>query len=97
MPHFTKMISGKIFLDEAENSDDIIFIEVRAEESLIRERLKRPRKDSEADFEVYKKIKKQWEPLDEDHLILQSTDDNIKEMLEKTADYLRLKNDKRTN
>ena len=78
----------KKFFDAAKDIDDIIFIEVRAEESLIKERLKRPRKDSEADFKIYKKIKKQWEPLYEDHLILQSTDDNIAEMLEKTAAYL---------
>ena len=81
----------KKFLNAAEGIDDIIFIEVRAEESLIRERLKRPRKDSEADFEVYRKIKKQWEPLYKDHLILPSTDDNIAEMLERTASYLHLK------
>ena len=81
----------KKFLDAAEDMDDIFFIEMRAEESLIRERLKRPRKDSDADFEVYKKIEKQWEPLYEDHLILHSTDDNSKEMLEKTTPYLHLK------
>ena len=94
---FYKNDIRKKFLNGAEDIDGIIFIEVRAEESLIRERLKRPRKDSEADFEVYKKIKKQWEPLYENHLILQSTDGNIKDMLEKTADYLHLRNDERTN
>jgi len=95
---YTNAIRKK-FLDAAEDIDNIIFIEVRAEESLIKERLKRPRKDSEADFGVYKKIKKQWEPLCKDHLILQSTDDddNIAEMLQKTVACLHLKNDKRTN
>ena len=81
----------KKFLDGAKDVDEIFFIEVIAEESLIRERLKRPRGDSEADFEVHKKVKKQWEPLYEDHLILQSTDDNIAAMLERTAANLRLK------
>ena len=85
------------FLNEAEDNDGIIFIEIRAEEHLIRERLKRPREYSEADFKVYKKIKKQWEPLKANHLILQSTDSNIREMLKGTADYLHLENDKRTN
>lgn len=94
---FYKNDMRKRLLNKAENNDDIIFIEIRAEEHLIRERLKRPRKYSEADFKVYQKIKKQWEPLNETHLILQSTDDNIREMLEKTADYLHLNNDKRTN
>ena len=94
---FYKNDIRKIFLDGAKNREGIIFIEVRAEESLTRERLKKPRKDSEADFEVYKKIKKQWQPLNEKHLILQSTDDNISEMLKKTAGYLHLENDKGTN
>jgi predicted kinase len=80
--------NGKKFFDAAEDIDDIIFIEVGAEESLIKERLKRPREDSEADFDVYKKIKTQCEPLNIDHLILQSTDGNITEILEKTAAYL---------
>ena len=53
--------------------------------------------DSEADFEVYQKIKNQWEPLNEDHLILQSTDDNINEMLNKAAGYLQLQNEKGGN
>jgi predicted kinase len=81
----------KKFLDAAEDIDNIIFIEVRAQESLTKERLKRPRKDSEANFDVYKKIKRQWEPLNIDHLVLQSTDDNITDMLEKTAAYLHIK------
>ena len=75
----------------------IFFIEVKAEETVIRKRLQEKRVDSEADFEVYKKVKKQWEPLNEDHLVLQSTDDNINEMLYKAADYLHLKDDKRTD
>ena len=87
----------KKFLDEAIGAGSIFFIEVKAEESVIRKRLQEKRVDSEADFEVYKKIKKQWEPLYEDHLILQSTNDNINEMLYKAADYLHLKDDKRAN
>lgn len=88
---FYKNDVRKRFLNEAENIGGIIFIEIRAEEHLIRERLKKPRKYSEADFKVYEKIKKQWEPLKQTHLILQSTDDNIRDMLKKTADYLHLK------
>ena len=94
---FYKNDIRKKFLDEAGGKGSIFFIEVKAEESLIRKRLQEKRVDSEADFEVYKKVKKQWEPLDEDHLILQSTDDNINEMLYKAADYLHLKDDKRAN
>ena len=61
---------------------EIFFIEIIADEQLIGERLKRKRADSEADFEVYKKIKSTWEPMQERHLILQSGNDNIKDMLQ---------------
>jgi predicted kinase len=64
---------------------------------VINERLKKTRTDSEADFDVYKKVKNEWEPFNPDHLILQSTDNNIEEMLHKATSYLNLGNDKRTN
>jgi predicted kinase len=64
------------------------FIEVAADESVIQDRLTKPRTFSEATFEVYKKIKIEWEPMKEDHLIIQSTNNNIQEMLNKAEDYL---------
>lgn len=79
------------FMDEARDAGGVIFIEVKAGESLICERLKQAREDSEADLNVYKIIKAQWEPLREKHLILQSTNDNINDILHTTIDYLRLK------
>ncbi len=94
---FYKNDIRKKFMDEVGLNGGITFIEVIADESLIRERLKTTRLDSDADFEVYKVIKEQWEPLYEPHLILRSTNDNIAEMLLKTADYLHLKDDKRTD
>ena len=94
---FYKHSIRKRFIDEAGNATCLIFIEVKAVESLIRERLKQTRADSEADFMVYKIILAQWEPLEEKHLILQSTNDNINDMLHTAVDYLRFKNDKRTN
>jgi hypothetical protein len=39
----------------------------------------------------------QWEPIEEPHLLLQSTNDNIEDMLQKAANYLQLNNDKGTN
>lgn len=64
------------------------WIEVRADESIIRERLAKPRRHSEADYEVYLKIRSQWEPIDNDHLILASTQRNISEMLGRAIQYL---------
>ena len=85
------------FFEAAKEVDRMIYIEVRAEESLVKERLKISREDSEADFDVYKKIKNKWQPLNDDHLILHSTDDNLDAMLEKTAAHLQLMNDTGTN
>ena len=73
---------------EPELLDSIRFIEVQAEENVIRQRLARPRIDSEADWSVYKKIKKQWLPKSVRRLVLQSTDENLEEMLGEALKYL---------
>ena len=85
------------FFEAAKRMDEVIFIEVQAEEELIEERLQRKRTDSEAGFEVYKKIRSEWEPMKEEHLILQSTNDNINKLLEQALHHLRFKDDKRTD
>ncbi|MCU0397052.1 MAG: ATP-binding protein [Cyclobacteriaceae bacterium] len=64
------------------------FIEVIADESLILQRLKRPRKFSEADASVFALIKTQWEPMQDDHLILTSTDSNLEEMIHQALAYI---------
>ncbi len=79
------------FINEAQEEAGIIFIEVKAEEAIIKERLQQKRVDSEADYEAYKLIKQQWEPLDDQHLIFNSTNDNIEYLLDKAMDYLHLK------
>ncbi len=79
------------FTDEAKGKTSLFFIEVKASEAIVRERLKKIRPDSDADIEVYKKIKKQWEPLEEKHLMVRSRNDNIKEMLTKALIHLQLK------
>ena len=84
-------------LEEIKNSSEISFIEIRADENTINRRLGKERLYSEADFEVYKLIKQQWEPLNAPHLILSSTDYNINDMLQKTMDYLQKKDDKRSD
>src|SRR5690606_7495321 len=63
------------FINNCERN--IIFIEVWADEDTIQQRLKKTRPFSEADFEIYKIIKQQWEPLKQPHLQLQSNNDNI--------------------
>ena len=78
------------FLNAASAIGGVTYIEIIAEESLIRDRLSQPRGDSEANFEVYKILKAQWEPLEEEHLVLRSTNDNIEEMLRSAARHLSL-------
>lgn len=85
---FHKKKVRKMFTDELPEKEKIIFIEIQADEDVIRERVRKPRPYSEADFEVYKLIRDQYEPLEEPHLILKSTNQNIEEMLNKASEYL---------
>jgi predicted kinase len=94
---FHRIKTRRLFTQEVKEKDGISFIEITADENLTRQRLKRERAYSEADFEVYKLIRGQWEPLHEPHLILESTDENIDSMLQKAAAYLEIKDDTRTN
>lgn len=87
----------KMFVDEMKDKGGVVFIEIEADENIIRERVEKERAYSEADFEVYKLISQHHEPLDEPHLVLKSTNDNINEMLDRATKYLKDKNDNRTN
>jgi hypothetical protein len=51
--------------------------------------LARPRTDSEADYDVYLRVKKEVEPLQVPYLTIQSGQDNIDEMLTTALDYIR--------
>ena len=70
------------------HSSELYLIHVEAKEELIRERVSKPRPDSEADFEVYKKIKGEYEPIDSPHLTLQSTNSNITQMINQAMQYI---------
>jgi len=69
-------------------NESIIYIEVTAPEDLIKDRLKMPRTFSEADYNVYLKLKKSAEPLTRDHLVLLSTNNNIVSMLHQAVHYI---------
>ncbi len=94
---FHKNETRNIFIQGMKGKGKIFFIEVWADENIAGVRLKESRTYSEADFEVYKLIRQHWEPLIERHLLLESTDENIDKMLQKAAEYLQWKNDKRTD
>ncbi len=90
---FHKSDNRKRFVKEMEEKGGIYFMEIQADEKVIRKRLKKERRYSEADFEVYKFIREHNEPLTEPHLLLQSTDDNIDDMIQKASTYLKSKHD----
>jgi predicted kinase len=80
----------KKFREEAGKAGGLFYIEVQAAEPLVKERLGQVRADSEADFNVYKLIKADWEPVQEEHLLLQSANDNIELMINKAKEYLHI-------
>ena len=59
----------------------LVWIEIVADESLIIDRLRKSRPDSDADYKVYLKVKKEFEPFPGDHLTIESTNNNIDEMI----------------
>ena len=86
---FYKAEIREMFIRAAkEMGQEIAFIEIRADESLTKERLKKKRLNSEADFLVYLKLKEDFEPLEEPHLILHSKQNNIVQMITDTEKYL---------
>ncbi|WMJ73544.1 AAA family ATPase [Cytophagaceae bacterium ABcell3] len=60
---------------------EIKWIKVVANETLIIDRLSKKRQDSDADYNVYQQIKNEEEDLREEHLTLESTNENINQMI----------------
>ncbi len=67
---------------------DVFYFNITADEELIRERLRQPRSDSQADFSVYEQIKEMFEPFIMKVIVLESKKDNIAFLLEKALDYI---------
>lgn len=64
------------------------FIEIRADEEVVQQRTNKKREESEADFAVYLKLKDAFDPMEENHLILDSSREDIQEMIAKAKKYL---------
>lgn len=71
-----------------EFGQSIIFIEVWAEQKIIKERLRRKRQYSDADYAVHLYIKEVFEPMKREHLILESTQENIDDMMDVALNYI---------
>jgi predicted kinase len=58
----------------------LYYIEMKARESEIKKRMKEDRAYSEADYSVYKKMKKAFDYMPEEHLVMQSDELELNEM-----------------
>ena len=84
LQHMRDMFSNLAF---DAGADDFYFY-IKADDELIRERLRQPRTESQADFSVYKLIKEKFEPLAMKVMVLESKKDNIALLLEKALDHI---------
>lgn len=64
------------------------WVEIHAAEPCIRERLKTPRSDSEADFAVFLKLRAQNEPIEAPHLELWSDKMPLEDMVQSINHYM---------
>lgn len=88
---FSRQHHRQAFIDRLSPPCKVYFIKITAAIDVVKKRLSVPRKHSEADYAVYEKIRQEWDAFNGKHLTLQSTDDNIDEMLKKATQYLESK------
>lgn len=70
------------------HKSEIHLLYIKANETLIKERLSKPRQDSEADFKVYEQIRDQFQDITLAHLKLESTNENVTSMVNKAIGYI---------
>jgi len=83
-----QVIRKKILQFARESGHRIFFIEVKASEQTVKQRLKNKNKYTKATLELYKKIKSEFEMYNKDHLELWSDIDTIDEMLIKARMFI---------
>jgi predicted kinase len=74
----------------AQSEVPVMWIELRAAAPTIKERVGQERPYSEADYEVYLRIEKEYEPLDKRDLLFWTDQLTIPEMIEQTEEELSL-------
>ncbi len=71
-----------------ELGEKLFLIEVKADEKIIKKRLRKTRKNSEADFDVYKTLENNFESEEGDYLELWSDQNNLGEMMNNVKQYI---------
>jgi predicted kinase len=66
----------------------VYYIKITADEGVIRERMTEKRPYSEADFKVYLALKRKFEGMTQDHLVLDSVKCSVDEMMRLALKYL---------
>src|SRR5690606_12603992 len=66
----------------------LAFFEIVADEKVVGKRLRGTKVPGKADLSVHNFVRTQYEQPEADHLVIESKDDNIEEMLEKAMDYI---------
>ncbi|MFW5701015.1 MAG: AAA family ATPase [Cyclobacteriaceae bacterium] len=86
---FQKEKHRKQYMQKAQEiKQNLFFVELRAKEETIKNRMKSDRKHSEADFDVYQNIKRTFESMDKPHLILWTDDHPVSELVNKIKHYI---------
>lgn len=87
---YTAALRSEVTALAREHDLPVHWIEITAPEETIRSRVSHKRKYSEADFEVYRKVKSAFEPLSVAHLQLDSEQLDIDEMISRARSHLDL-------
>ena len=61
---------------------------IEAEENIVQQRVSQKRESSEADFSVYQKVRDEFDPVRDEHLILQSDKYSVESLVQKALLYL---------
>lgn len=86
---YSAEIRADFFKLAASYREDQNIVLMTASDETIYKRTSLARPDSEADYNTYLKLKELFEPLHEDHLIINSDGLQLNEMLEKTLNYIK--------
>jgi predicted kinase len=82
-----KSARNKFFLAAKQLGQQVHFIEMKANDQTIKERLKSKREYSEADYKIYLQIKSTFEHMDKPHLVLYSDEQNMDDMINKIKNF----------
>jgi predicted kinase len=86
---FQKRKTRDRFLDKSKQlGQQVFFIEMKAGDETVKQRMKSEREYSEADYQVYLRIKHSFEPMEQAHLVLWSDKEDIDELVKQAKKHI---------